>query len=267
MKAFTVLVIILGVAMPYRRLSAAPNHSIGSVAATPNPLPVNASTNVTLSVQISDPSLIANSINLLQLGSPGTQPTIVGQLQSTGNNRYTIKVPLSKSTPGQVQFQVSAAFKGVLQRVLSPVLPILFVAAPTSGNFVLDLGPASHGGPLSFNNFGNAFIQGGVIPPNGATIDVTSIPLPPPPLSNYIDAIELEGSTINSTTTLVVSNVSCTEVAYTDNYTATLTYANEAVYCPFGSVLMKFYLSYRSGDPNASQYLSSFQQFVMNTPF
>jgi hypothetical protein len=245
---------------------AAATHTISSASALPNLLPVNSSTSITITAQITDPSLIANSVNLLQLGAPGTQPSIIGQLQSTATNTYTIGIPLSRTTPGQIQFQVSAAFTGALRRVLSSVIPVLFLATPST-TFTVDTRSLSSGGPLSFNNFGNAYLAGGLLPSNGATINVTSIPLPPPPLSNYIEAVELAGATTISLTSITVSGIGCTEATYSDVFGGNVTYNGVAVYCPYGATLYKFYLTYQSNDSNISQDMSAFQQLLNSATF
>lgn len=246
------------------RLTAAP--TITAVSATPNIIPSNASTGVTITAKITDASLIPTSVNLLQITSTGT--TILGQLHDDGNNGDVVagdhiytSVQNFNLPVGQIQLQVSAAFTGMLRRVLSLQIPVVTLITPPT--FTVNPGPLSVGGPLALNNFGSNYQQGAAIPQNGAEIDVTSMPLPPPPFSDFV-ALELQGSTTTSTSTVTVSGVSCTQVFYTDSYTATVTYNNEVVYCPSGTTLYKFYLSYNAGDPNTSQYLSSFQQFLSN---
>ena len=245
------------------RLSATP--ALNVVSASPNIIPSNASTAITITARITDSTLIPNSVNLLQVGPQGST-TILGQLRDdgsegdavAGDHIYTIVHSFAIPT-GQIQLQVSAAFAGALRRVLSSSLPIVALTAPPM--FTLNPGPLSTGGPLAFNNFNSNYQQGAVIPQNGAEIDVTSVPLPPPPLSNFI-AFELQGATITSTATVSVSGIACTQVFYTDAFTATVSYKNEAVYCPGAKFLYKFYLSYNSGDSNEASYLTSLQQLL-----
>ncbi len=96
-------------------------HTVGTASATPTLIAVGTSTQVTVSIQITDPALITTSVNLLRLGATGTQPTILGTMQSAGNGTYTLQHVFNESTTGQIQLQVSAAFQGSLQRVLSNV--------------------------------------------------------------------------------------------------------------------------------------------------
>lgn len=133
----------------------------------------------------------------------------------------------------------------------------------TPQNFQIDTQTLALGGPVSLDNFGHHYQQGGFVPPGGAAIDITDIPLPKPPLNNLI-ANELQGATITSTSNISVSGGACTEEFYTDSYGPSLTYKNIAVYCPHGKLLYKLYLSYRAGDDLESQFLTSFQQ-VLNT--
>lgn len=88
------------------------------------------------------------------------------------------------------------------------------------------------------------------------------ISLPSGPLSDYISAYELQGALIQSTSTTTVNGISCQEVKYLDVYTPSMSYDNDAVYCPSGTSLYKFFLSFNDGDSNASSYESAFQQVV-----
>jgi hypothetical protein len=132
--------------------------------------------------------------------------------------------------------------------------------------FRLDKDALALGGPISLNNFNNNFLRGGIIPQGGVEIDVTSIPLPKPPLNDLI-AAELEGSTITSSVTTVVGGESATEVFYTDVFGPSLTYSNVAVYVPHLTTVYKIYLSYRSDDPTETQILAAFQQMISTIQF
>ena len=90
-------------------------------------------------------------------------------------------------------------------------------------------------------------------------------PLPPPPLDNLVD-IELQGTTITARSPFTVSGVSCTQVFYVDDLYSPVGKV-EAIYCPSGKSLYKFFLTYYTGDPNENQYLLSFQQLVSSAKF
>src|SRR5437870_217421 len=98
--------------------------TIGIPTATPHLLTANTPTTVTVTTQITDSSLIPGSVNLIRLGTTGTRPTILGQLQSSGNSNYSIQLPFNEPAAGQIQLQISAAFKGALRRVLSQALTV-----------------------------------------------------------------------------------------------------------------------------------------------
>jgi hypothetical protein len=265
---------------PYIQTSVAPiasattTRTIGPVNATPSMITVNTSTMVTVTVQITDPALIAGSVNLVLLGALGTQPTILGVMHDDGLNGdavagdhiYTLQMPFNESSPSQIQFEVSAAFQGSLKRVVSPIAALVVLPGPPIG-FTLDSAQLSPAGPVSFNNFGNNYLRGAVIPPNGAEIDGLSVIAPNGSLQSYISNVELTGSINVFMQTLTVSAVSCIQAFSQDQFTATLAYDNEAVYCPVGTMLYKFYLSYRDGDPNASGYQSTFQGYLSSVVF
>lgn len=128
--------LILLVASPGVWLYAAP--TIGTTAVTPSTIFVNSTTTVTVTSVITDPTLITTGINLIRL-NPGGTPTILGQLHDDGLNgdavagdkTFTLQLTLNESQAGQVQLRVSAAFKGMLQRVLSSVMTVNVTAAST----------------------------------------------------------------------------------------------------------------------------------------
>jgi len=112
-------------------LPAVMSPTVGTPSATPATIVVNTPTVVTVTVAIT-PTPISNGVNLLRLGATGTQPTILGVMYDDGKNGdavagdgvYTLQVPFNEPTAGQIQVQVSAAFQGRLQRVLSGVLSL-----------------------------------------------------------------------------------------------------------------------------------------------
>ncbi len=124
-------------------LLAAPG--IGTVSITPTIIPANTLTSITVTAEITDPLLIPTSVNLLQINASGTQPTILGQLHDDGKNGdavagdhlYAIVLTLTEPI-GQSQLQVSAAFRGLLKRVVSSPVPITSLATPAT--FTVDPG-------------------------------------------------------------------------------------------------------------------------------
>lgn len=116
------------------QLHAAP--SIEATSVTPMTAVIATPTQVTVHASITDASLIAGGVNLLQLNPNGTA-TILGTLHDDGLNGdafagdlvFTLVVTLNAPAASRVQLQVSAAFKGVLQRVKSPIMSVFFQPA------------------------------------------------------------------------------------------------------------------------------------------
>ncbi len=114
------------------------SHQIGTMSISPPSIVAGSSQPVTITAQISDPDLIASSVELLQV-VPNGQPLIIGQLNDNGQNGdvaandgiFTVSIPFSSLPSGVTMFRVSAAFRGSLMRVQSPNLSLL-VSEPTS---------------------------------------------------------------------------------------------------------------------------------------
>jgi len=117
--------------------------AIGPVSATPTSITVNMPTAVTVTVQITDSSIIPNSVNLLRLGATGTQPTILGVMQSAGNGAYSLEHVFNETSAGQIQLQVSAAFRGLLKRILSQaiLLPVFGTFTDPTTNITITFPP------------------------------------------------------------------------------------------------------------------------------
>jgi hypothetical protein len=243
----------------------AATHAVGNVSVTPSAVVVNVAAPLTITVQINDPSVIPTSVNLLLYDASGNA-TVLSRLYddgthgdaTAGDGIYTVVADFS--LPAGSQLAASAAFVGALKRVISAPTPMAFVTVPTA--FAANTAIVGAGGPLSLDNFNGAYNEGGIIPSGGAAIDITAVPLPPS-VSDYIQN-ETTGSSVASISSVTVSGIVCTEVSYSDSFPPALTIDSVATYCPSGSQLFKFYLSYNSGDPNTNQFLSSYQQVLSN---
>lgn len=107
-------------------LKAAP--SVGPASAQPAYIVVNTSTPVVFTAQISDPALIPTSVNLLRTDASGRPASILGMMSDDGTGAdtvphdglFTISTIINERQPGRTYFQVSAAFRGTLRRVVSP---------------------------------------------------------------------------------------------------------------------------------------------------
>ena len=110
--------------------------TVGTPTASPNTITAVTPTTVTVTVQITDPNVIANGVNLLRLNPTGN-PIVLGVMHDDGLNgdtvandkNFTLAVSFNEASPGQIQLQVSAAFRGQVRRVLSPTLVINVIAA------------------------------------------------------------------------------------------------------------------------------------------
>lgn len=141
MKALIIVVgfaIILGLGALW--LHATPGApTMGSLSVLPTSFAINKATIVTVTIPIPDSSLIPNGVNLLQLGASGTQPVILGVMHDDGQNGdavagdgiYTFRPTFNEPGTGQVQLQASAAFRGLLKRVLTPIISIAVTADGT----------------------------------------------------------------------------------------------------------------------------------------
>ena len=104
--------------------------TVGTPSLSPQVVPVGTTTVVTITTEITDPGFIPGSANLQRLDANGRVVAVVGTLRDAGGNVFTISVPLSESVPGSIFLRVSAAFRGLLKRVFSPVIVITVSEAP-----------------------------------------------------------------------------------------------------------------------------------------
>jgi hypothetical protein len=113
-------------------------------------------TQISVQASITDPSLISNSVNLVELNSDGTA-TILGTLHDDGLNGdafqgdqiFTAVVTLNASTARTIELQVSVAFKGVLSRVKSPFANVYFQSATAPQQAIMVIAEYLAAGNLS----------------------------------------------------------------------------------------------------------------------
>ena len=125
LAALVVLILFGTVGLP-----AAP--SIGAVGVTPQAIEVGTAISVVVTAQIADPSLISTSVNLLRVDGSGRTLANLGLMNDTGidgdavagDRVFSKTAPLREESIGMVRFRVSAAFRGVLQRALSPIVAV-----------------------------------------------------------------------------------------------------------------------------------------------
>jgi hypothetical protein len=107
--------------------------------AMPSTIYVNSTTTVTITAHITDSLVIPNGVNLVQTNPLTGSETVVGSLNANGQT-FTIRFQPVTTAPILFSYQVSAAFRGLLQRSLS--LPITVAVAPLGVVLPPDPGPA-----------------------------------------------------------------------------------------------------------------------------
>ncbi len=119
------------------------------------------------------------------------------------------------------------------------------------------------GGPISFTNFGGNYLRGGVLPPGGAEIDFVNQPLTGTEPFTSILAKDTAGAQVSPPREMAVAGaLPGARVTFHDTYGQSLSYDNVAIYAPRGQTLYKFFLTYRTGDPNAAAFSAGFDQMV-----
>ncbi len=140
----------------------------------------------------------------------------------------------------------------------------LELAFPTTWH--LDEPSLDIGGPISLNNFGGAYRQGGLRPSGGAEIDITVVQLPALTLEEAITR-DLQGTTFESTADVQVGGESGIEVIYSFELIPSLEERNTVVYVPHNQLLYKFFLSYQLGDPREVEFLNTFYELLESVQF
>lgn len=110
----------------------APAAVIGSLTATPPVVRAGQPSTIEFALGTGDPNLIPGGVNLIRLTGSGTQSAIIGQLYDDGTHGdalaadkvYTLRAVFTEAAPGEFRVQASAAFRGVLKRVLTAPVTI-----------------------------------------------------------------------------------------------------------------------------------------------
>jgi hypothetical protein len=139
------------------------------------------------------------------------------------------------------------------------------LALTVPAGWTVDKDSLDQGGPLSFNNFSDGYQAGGLRPPGGADVNITTIPMPAISTEKLI-AQELKGATIVSQGPVMVGGAAGIKVVYTADYGvfADRTYA---AYVPHGAALYKFFLNHTSSDAKAAAYADTFDALLAGTSF
>ncbi|MBS1817887.1 MAG: PKD domain-containing protein [Acidobacteria bacterium] len=113
--------------------------TLGQSTLTPSTVSTGTPTQVLATVVITDTRVLATGVNLLRTDAAGRTLGTVGVMKDDGQNGdaaagdqiFTLRVSINEAAQGTLYYRVSAAFRGVLLRVLSPVMP-LTIAPPVS---------------------------------------------------------------------------------------------------------------------------------------
>jgi hypothetical protein len=137
-------------------LRAAP--SIGTTTVTPNIIGVDTPTQVRVTAQITDPSLLPTSVNLFKVDATGKVLASLGRMYDDGTNGDVVAgdhvfgraVNLNETHTGEVWLQVSAGFKGMLRRLISaPIVLSVWISFDESSADYTLIYPATL--PLTVN--------------------------------------------------------------------------------------------------------------------
>jgi hypothetical protein len=133
-RQYLPLLLLLGIITACTQLPAAP--TIGATNVSPGLINTNTPTPITVTSVITDPALIESSVNVLRLNSNGLA-TVIAQLHDDGTNgdaiagdkTYSARISFNEPAETTLRLQVSAAFRGTLQRSTSPTMTV-FVTLP-----------------------------------------------------------------------------------------------------------------------------------------
>ena len=122
------------------------------------------------------------------------------------------------------------------------------------------------GGDVELNNFSNAYIHGGIIPPGGAVIYVRQDDTPMPSLRTLAKAdARQEGATIDSTLEILVSGDSALEVVKHAPFHDGVDLNMVDIYVLHRPVRYRLGLRYWSGDP--ADHFKTFEAFWRSVRF
>lgn len=123
--------------------------SIGEVNATPAYVVVNEPTDVLFTARIDAPTVITTGVNLLSVDASGRTLGTVGVMRDDGRNGdavagdriFSLRQTMYQPIASEAYYRVSAAFKGLLQRVLSRpvVVNVWNLVTSQSSNLPVDI--------------------------------------------------------------------------------------------------------------------------------
>ncbi|HTF45410.1 MAG TPA: choice-of-anchor X domain-containing protein, partial [Terriglobales bacterium] len=184
--------------------------SIDAVTISPATAPTGSAATVTVTAQISDPSVIASSVNLQQIDPQGRIAGVIGTMVDDGTNGdaaagdriFSIRFAVLQEQPGSLTYRVSAGVLGSLIWVFSN--PVTFTTAgPATGIAIAQ--PAN----LTFVGVSPIIISG-TVGDAGATVTVNGIAAAQDGGAFQVSVPLQEG---NNTITAVAANSNSTDSA------------------------------------------------------
>ena len=156
--------------------AAAFGASIGTVGISPGSTPAGVTAVVTVTAAISDPSIIASSVNLQKIDPQGRILATIGDMKddgkagdtATGDGIYTIRFNIYDEKPGAQTYRVSAGVLGSLIRIFSTNLAFNVTGAFATG---ISIGQPAN---LLFVNTSPIIVSGTTGDPN-ASVRVNGI--------------------------------------------------------------------------------------------
>jgi hypothetical protein len=112
--------------------------TIGATAVTPMSVPAGVGTLVTVTATITDPTVIASTVNVQQLNAQGVA-TVLGTMHDdglagdvvAGDKIFTLQTTIFQPNPGSLSLRVSAGFQGSLTRTFSPLMTLTITGTAT----------------------------------------------------------------------------------------------------------------------------------------
>ena len=138
------------------------------------------------------------------------------------------------------------------------------VRVPVPRGFLWNQAVTAAGGPIALTFGRMQYARGGILPLNGAEIDVTETD---PPTSGLVDLIRQELLNDPSINMQEARSVGGIRVSYTATFTPELKYTCVAYYVTRGSTLYKFFLAYIAGDSGDQALVSDFDRMVAGSQF
>jgi len=261
--------------------------SMGTLSASPSLITVGTATPVLFTVQITDIRLIPDSVNLLRVNPNGTATTL-GTMRDSGTNAdekagdkiFSLRLNLTEANAGNIRFQASGAFRGVLRRIVSSPMDVRAWHVTTSSqgvrlNYPPDLVPVTppNSTTLLLQPSSKPFLpSGGRLPEGllvtdidsvGYSISLSTLPYVTPFVLSQILSKYKPYSLIDTQSTRIVSGQPAYVVTFKDELFAGSPYV---IIPKLGTTfIFQYRSSFMPGSPEWQSGLESFWQVLDST--